>query len=101
MRFSVRKGPLGQCDRCSRVYLHKKLFKQLEYAGERLIWNGFLVCKRDLDVPNPQSNPFIPKNDITVVSNPRPSYYYKGTEFPVSQATVLDNLSRVDFGIKS
>jgi hypothetical protein len=65
----------GVCDRCDVIYKRRELMPEQHYTAGRLAPNGFLVCRRCLDVPNPQiggQRPLPP--DPVPVINPRPPH---------------------------
>lgn len=102
-----RKNPTGlaTCDRCGFEVNGGKLRKEMTYAGApmpdesvsdrfmlsgsmmasgELRWNGFMICPKCVDVPNPQSRFNMPKADPYIALGNRPmrsveSYY---TELP-------------------
>lgn len=62
----------GACQRCPRVVKRpERLHKQMAYAGKRLVWTGFLVCERCLDVPNPQDQVVVTPPDPPPVKDSR------------------------------
>lgn len=62
---------LGICDYSGFVFLRKDLVKQMQWRGNRLAWNGFLVGRPYADVPNEQLKPPILSADPVPVINPR------------------------------
>lgn len=49
-----------------------KVYKQYEWKGNKKVWNGLLVSKDCLDIPNDQVRPPLIKKDPVVILNPRP-----------------------------
>lgn len=63
---------VGICDYSGLPFLRKDLVKQYEWRGNALVWNGFLVGRPYVDVPNEQARPPILPPDPIPVTNPRP-----------------------------
>ena len=59
------------CQRCNAIYLHTELQWQFIFAGPNLQNTFLLVCRRCLDVPNPQLKPRILPPDPLPIMNPR------------------------------
>ena len=59
-----------QCDRSGEM--HEKLYKQLEWAGDKKVWTGLYVAKEYLDKPQEQFRTPVAKDDPKPVPNPRP-----------------------------
>lgn len=62
----------GQCDRCLYGTHRDALLKQFEYRGDALMWTGFLVCERCIDVPQQQNRTRRQQPDPPPVLDPRP-----------------------------
>jgi hypothetical protein len=63
---------VGVCDYSGFFFNHKDLHKQMEWRGNSLVWNGFLVGKPYLDIPNEQMrNPLIYPDPVPI-KDPRP-----------------------------
>lgn len=62
---------LGKCDRGGEICMHKDLKPEMVWAGDRLVWNGFLVCDRHRDPPHPQSRKKVLGPDPIPVKNAR------------------------------
>lgn len=63
----------AECNECGEWYNRDQLSKQMEYAGTRLFWTGFLVCPSCLSEPQPQFlNPILP-GDPKPIIEPRPA----------------------------
>lgn len=62
----------GRCDTSGFLVNHDDLVKQMEYRGNGLVWDGFLVHPDWLDEPNPQGLVPILQADPYPISNPRP-----------------------------
>ncbi len=63
--------PVGYCDRGNEPHKLSDLKKEMIWVGDRLEWNGKLVCEHHLDPPHPQLRLYIPKPDPVPVENPR------------------------------
>lgn len=72
--FIDRSSPeaSARCDRGGEIRKRSELHKEMAYAGNKLVWNGFLVCSHHIDTPNPQSKPYNLRPDPVPVPNPRP-----------------------------
>lgn len=46
---------IARCDYSGLMVAHSSLQRQMEYRGNGLVWTGYLVCSKFLDVPNPQN----------------------------------------------
>jgi len=64
--------PRGRCDRGGEIRPLNELRKEMVWVGERLQWNGWLVCDRHRDPPHPQDKPEVLPPDPVPVENPRP-----------------------------
>jgi hypothetical protein len=62
----------GMCDRCGFVWPLRRLSKQFQWQGAKLIDTGLIVCPRDLDRPFEQYRVLILPGDPIPVTNPRP-----------------------------
>lgn len=63
---------LGICDLTGFVFNRRDLVKQMEWRGNELVWNGFLVGRPFNTRPNPQlSSPPIPPDPVPII-DPRP-----------------------------
>ena len=62
----------GICDRGGEVRKRRELLPEMEWRGDRLAWNGFLVCRRHMDRPQPQDRARHLPADPIPVRNPRP-----------------------------
>lgn len=63
---------LGICDYTGFVHLRKDLVKQMQWAGDALVWTGLYVGKDYLDKPDPQlRTPILPVDPVPV-KEPRP-----------------------------
>lgn len=59
---------LGICDYTGFVHLRKDLVKQMQWAGDSLVWTGLYVGKDYLDVPSPQlRTPHLPPDPVPVL----------------------------------
>lgn len=58
------------CDRSGLMVA--KVYKQYEWQGNKKVWNGLMVAKEFLDVPNDQNRPPLIKKDPVPIYNPRP-----------------------------
>lgn len=66
----------GVCDRCSFLYNLKDLSWQWQFNSTQLYNTRFLVCRKCLDIPQPQLlNPILPPDPMPVM-NPRPENYF-------------------------
>jgi hypothetical protein len=72
-RTDGKMGAYAYCDRTGFRVMHSDLRKQMTYAGNELIWTGYMVHKDFIDEPNPQSKPFVPRRDPKSVENARPN----------------------------
>ena len=62
----------GICDRSGFLFNRKDLVKQMQWAGDSLVWTGLWVGKPFLDVPNEQSRSPILGPDPVPIPFPRP-----------------------------
>lgn len=62
----------GICDRGGEVRKRRELHEEMEYRGDQLVWNGFLVCDHHRDRPQPQDRPKRLPADPVPVRQPRP-----------------------------
>lgn len=63
---------IGRCDYSGLMVAHSSLQRQLEYRGNGLVWTGYWVSSRFLDVPNCQNmNPLIRVDPVPIL-NARP-----------------------------
>lgn len=65
----------GISDRSGFQHNLRDLVWEMEWRGPRLMRTGFLVSKRDLDVPQQQLRPRILPPDPVPIPNPRPEQY--------------------------
>ncbi len=65
-------APIAKCDTTGFPVLHTDLVKQMVWAGNDLVWNGYLVHKDFYDIPNPYTQIPPVLGDPTPVINPRP-----------------------------
>ena len=73
-RISVRSpAALAECDRCAMWWKRVNLIHQMQWAGNKLMDTGLLVCRECLDVPQEQFRTLILPADPMPVPNPRPS----------------------------
>lgn len=72
-RFSSTgdKGARAQCDRCGFYFHHRDLKKQMEWRGDALVWTGWLVDKKCLDVPDEHKRPIRLPPDPVPIKDPR------------------------------
>jgi hypothetical protein len=63
------------CDRCSMLYHHDALSRQMEWSGNNLTWTGFLVCRSCLDIPFELNRPLRLPPDPVPIKDPRPPMY--------------------------
>ena len=63
---------LGLCDRCQLPFVHSTLKRQMAYRGRSLVWTGWLVCDKHLDVPHPQDRYVLLPPDPQSIRNARP-----------------------------
>lgn len=84
---------LARCDRCGMAVNGDKLIKYMEYTGTphpdydfeakymqqgdvmgngNIQWNGWMVCKKCVDTPHPQSNYHVPPADPVTADGNRP-----------------------------
>lgn len=68
----------GVCDRDGFRYNRNELVWQFEWSGNQLRNKRILVCKRCLDIPNPQLRSYSPPPDPIPIDNPRPDLSYMG-----------------------
>lgn len=64
--------PVGVCDQSGFIYNLKDLVKQKQWIGNSLQWNGLMVGKDQLDIPNDQQKPFKGKIEGVLPPNSRP-----------------------------
>lgn len=82
--FSPRDSrPAAICDACGFMYNLDDLVRELDYAGNRIVRTGFLVCQRCDDDLQPQKLPRPLPQDPLPVRNPRPQNADAGPEPPV------------------
>lgn len=63
---------IARCDYSGLMVAHSSLQRQLEYRGNGLVWTGYWVASRFLDVPNCQNmNPLIRVDPVPIL-NARP-----------------------------
>lgn len=72
------------CDRCGMCYNHYALSRQFQWGGASLFDEGYLVCRRCLDVPQDQFRSIILPPDPRPIINPRPDYYQTPPFYPGS-----------------
>jgi hypothetical protein len=65
----------GICDRDGQRYLRSELTEQHEWQGRQLVNLGILVCRRCLDVPQPQLYQYAPPPDPVPVYQARPDLF--------------------------
>jgi hypothetical protein len=63
------------CDGCGFLYNHVDLVWQMEWAGNRIINQHQLVCRRCNDVPNQQLRAIVLPADPQPIMNPRVQDY--------------------------
>ncbi len=63
---------IAVCDYSGMFCRHADLQKQMEYRGNNLVWNGFLVNPKFVDKPNAQMLTPILMPDPIPVNMPRP-----------------------------
>lgn len=63
----------ARCDAGGEIVRRSDLRPQLRWVGNRLVPNGFLVCARHYDLPNPQDRPIFLAADPVPVRDPRPN----------------------------
>lgn len=70
---ATRPRAIGESDRSGMWYSLDDLRKQMQWAGNTLIWTGLLVGPDELDVPQPQyKTPILPPDPVPRLQ-PRPS----------------------------
>ena len=62
----------GRCDRGGELRKHSELKKEMIFAGNRLVWNGMLVCDKHRDPPQQQDRVVILPPDPRPIDLPRP-----------------------------
>lgn len=72
----------GVCDFCGTWQEHPKLNQDMIWQGNSLVWSGFLVCRRCLDVPNEGNRPLFLRADPVPVKYPRPFNFVAAEGFP-------------------
>lgn len=73
IKFNPRKPKAwAVCDYSGMYCMHHDLVKQMQYAGNGLIWTGLLVNKEFADIPNPQMLTPILMPDPIPIEMPRP-----------------------------
>ena len=93
-RVSARSPQaFGVCDRCKFLYNHTDLSWQFDWQGSSLINQRVLVCRRCMDVPQPQKRAIIIPADPVPVQNPRPENYVAAE----SNFRVTSGQNTVDF----
>jgi hypothetical protein len=78
---------MGECDQCSGWVNHADMLHQMQWAGNKLIDTGLLVCKSCLDKPQDQYRSIILPPDPRPIVNPRPSPNVTGID-PVYMNTL-------------
>lgn len=70
----IQKSPRGiaRCDYSGLMTRHCDLVRQMEYRGTGLVWNGYMVNPKFVDVPNPQNLVPLIKLDPVPIPNARP-----------------------------
>lgn len=63
---------IARCDYSGFMVRHSDLARQMQYRGTGLVWTGFLVHKKFLDVPNQQDLTPLIKLDPVPIPNARP-----------------------------
>ncbi len=88
-----RKNPrgLGVCDYSGLIVRHADLRRQMEYRGRGLVWTGFWVHYKFLDLPNPQKLTPIITMDPVPLKNPRPDPELGNIEVPTATIDVSGN----------
>lgn len=64
--------PIAFCDLTGFMCMRDDLVPQMQYVGQGLQWQGFLVHKKFAFKPSPWLSPIILPPDPTPVENPRP-----------------------------
>lgn len=69
-----RRNPeaAGRCDRGGEIRKRSELQKEMVWAGNTLVWNGFYVCDKHRDPPHPQDRVVRLKPDPMPIRDPRP-----------------------------
>lgn len=62
----------ARCDRGGEIRKRSELQREMIWAGNRLVWNGCLVCAQHIDPPNPQDRIYHFQADPMPVKEPRP-----------------------------
>ena len=62
----------GRCDRGGELRKRNELKKEMIYAGNRLVWNGMLVCDKHRDRAQDQDRTVILRADPVPIDLPRP-----------------------------
>lgn len=83
----------GVCDRDGFRHNRNELFWQYEWAGVGLRNKRILVCRRCLDIPNPQLRSYSPPPDPIPIRDPRPDQSYQGLA-PIVVTTVANVLAQ-------
>lgn len=73
----------GVCDRCGALYNLDDLNWQYQFAGVGLVNLNLLVCRRCMDVPQPQLAALILPPDPDPIMDARPEYYSVDEKGPV------------------
>lgn len=61
----------GICDRTGFIFNSKDLKKQMVWAGNNLVWTGWMVGAPYIDEPSQQNRPPVILDDPKPVKNPR------------------------------
>lgn len=88
-----RRNPrgLGVCDYSGFIVRHADLRRQMEYRGRGLVWTGFWVHYKFLDLPNPQNLTPIITMDPVPLKNPRPDPELGNITVPTANIDVSGN----------
>ena len=84
----------GICDRGGEVRKRHELKPEMEWRGNRLVANGFLVCLHHMDKPQPQDRPRILPADPVPVRNPRPDLDF--VQAGATGAGILEGVAIID-----
>lgn len=91
---------LGQCDHSGFIFNHKDLVKQMQWAGNNLVWTGKLVGPPYVDELQEQDRPPLVKDDPRPVKNARiPDLYTDPESNPaLPAAELLAKLQNFNWG---
>lgn len=62
----------ARCDRGGEIRKRSELQREMIWANNRLVWNGFWVCAQHMDPPHPQDRTYRFRADPMPVKEPKP-----------------------------